>query len=73
MQLNTGLYLLVGKLTGKRSLGFAAASLGNTVNVLRTIARSDEIGLKNKAGLAIWVVLGTAAAVFAIKNENSVV
>lgn len=66
---NTGLFLLISKRTGKRGLGLAAATASNTVNVIATMRRSDEIGVK-KAGLIFWAVVSGAFSLLALKNEK---
>ena len=66
---NTGLFLLISKRTGKRGLGLAAATASNTLNVIATMRRSDEIGVK-KAGLMFWAVVSGAFSLLALKNEK---
>ena len=60
---------MISKRTGKRGLGLAAATASNTVNVIATMRRSDEIGVK-KAGLIFWAVVSGAFSLLALKNEK---
>lgn len=69
-KLSTGLFLVVGKLTGNRGLGLAASAGCNAINCVTTVTRSKEIGV-NKSGLIVWTALQTAVAVMAFKNEQS--
>lgn len=64
----TGAFLLVGKLTGKRGLGLAAACGINAVNCIKTMTRSDKIGIK-KGGLIFWTALSVAIGGLAYMNE----
>jgi len=68
-KLSTGLFLLVSGTTGKRGLGFAAASVATLLNCVKTIARADKVGLA-KPGLAGWAVLNGALALLAFMNEK---
>ena len=54
---------------GFSGLGLAAATASNTVNVIATMRRSDEIGVK-KAGLIFWAVVSGAFSLLALKNEK---
>jgi hypothetical protein len=67
-KLNTGLLLLVTKLTGKRGLGLAAFSAGNFVNTIKTLTRAKKVGLA-APGLAVWSVLSGTIGLLAYKNE----
>lgn len=69
-KVNTGLFLLVSKLTGKRGLGLAACTASNTLNTLKTLARADKIGV-GKGGLIFWSALQGAVALLAFKNEKA--
>ena len=68
VKVNTGLFLLVGKITGKRGLGVAAAAASNTLNVIATCTRAGKIGVK-KGGLIFWGVVSGTIALLAFKNE----
>lgn len=69
-KVNTGLFLLISKLTGKRGLGLAAAAASNTCNLIVTFTRADKVGLK-KGGLLVWSALNSAIALLAFRNENA--
>jgi hypothetical protein len=69
-KVNTGLFLLVSKLTGKRGFGLAAASASNMLNCVKTLLRADKVGLA-KPGLIVWSALQAVAALLAAKNEMS--
>jgi hypothetical protein len=67
-KLNTGLLLLVTKLTGKKGLGLAAFAAGNVANTVKTLTRAKKVGLA-PPGLAVWAVLSGAIGLLAYKNE----
>jgi hypothetical protein len=66
-KISTGLFLLVSKVTGKRGLGLAAANGATVLNVVKTLARADKVGLQ-KPGLIFWGVLQSAIAAVAFKK-----
>lgn len=67
-KMSTGLFLLVGKLTGKRGLGLAASAGGQLLNTVKTITRADDVGL-NKPALCVWSGIQAMVALLAYKNE----
>jgi hypothetical protein len=67
-KLNTGMFLLITKLTGKKGLGLAAFAAGNFVNTIKTLTRAKKVGLA-PPGLAVWSVLSGAIGLLAYKNE----